>query len=70
MQQGEYVADWSVNKHTFEEFHNFLVDLGFDVSIDGYSLVAKKGSRKLTMFKGFKCSKSMMKMTKRFRNER
>ena len=54
MQQGEYVADWSVNKHTFDEFHNFLVDLGFDVSIDGYSLVAKKGSRKLTMFKGFK----------------
>ena len=29
-----FVADWSVNKNTFDSFVNFLIDSGFDVSRD------------------------------------
>ena len=65
-----FVIDWSVNKSTFDEFTNYLVDCGFDVKIDGYSLFATNGKKNLSMFKGFKCTKDMLAMSKRFKRDR
>ena len=65
-----FVADWSVNKNTYEEFANFLVDCGYDVKIDGFNLTAIKGKRKIYLTKGFKGNKEMLKLTKRFNRER
>lgn len=61
-----YVANWAVNKRTYEEFLNFLVDIGFDVSVSGHNVCAVNGSRNAKMFKGFKCSREMLALSRRF----
>lgn len=64
-----YVCDWSVNKRSYNEFINFLVDLDFDVSINGFNVVAKNGKRTARMYKGFKCNRDMLALTRRFKND-
>ncbi|MEA1231074.1 hypothetical protein ODQ17_17000 [Acinetobacter sp. IRS14] len=64
-----FIADWSVNKKTYEEFQNFLVDIGFDVQVKGFDLVATNGSKVLLMFKGFKCNRNMLAATRRFKEQ-
>lgn len=65
--QKTYICDWSVNKKTFDEFCSFIVDLGFDVSINDFNLVATNGKKTLKMFKGFKCDRNMLATSRRFR---
>ena len=62
-----FVADWSVNKNTFDSFVNFLIDSGFDVSVNGYNMTATNGKKTLYMFKGFKYTLTMCKWTKKFK---